>query len=112
MRLKPILAACLLTVLVAACGGTDQGSGSGAGGSPASSSAPPEDSASEAASATPIATGDTPSQDAESTPADQGTDAQAQTENYYGQPAPPAEPQDDPQAEWKSQRADNDTPAG
>jgi len=101
----PIVAASLLTLLVAGCGG-DQG------GSPSSqpqSSAPqssPQTSPQASQAASPAAGSDGGADAA--APADA---AQGQQDNYYGQPAPAVTSDEDPQAQWKDQRDASDDAA-
>ncbi|WP_443749944.1 hypothetical protein [Asticcacaulis solisilvae] len=126
--IKPIVsiaAVCCLTVLVSACGGGDSGgSPSSSPASPSPQSPAPQNSASAApasgsSSATPVATEEVPPHDdysdANPQPATadaQGTDTNGQTENYYGQAAPDTPRQDDPQAQWKTQRDSGDGNSG
>ena len=108
--IKSIAAVCLLTALVAACGG-------GSPPSSPSSSAPPQSPApqnSASAASAPVADGDVPPHDdysdqypAPATADAQATDTQAQQDNYYGRPAPQTQKQDDPQAQWKARRDGN-----
>jgi len=111
--IAPTAAIGVLTILVAACGGNS-------GGSPSSQPPSPPQSSAQPSPAPPPASPAAAANDANGTnaaaPADapagdvQAADAQAQTDTYYGQPAPPAESQDDPQAQWKEQR--DAAPAG
>jgi hypothetical protein len=114
----PIAAVCLLTLLVAGCGSDQGGSPSSQPQPPAPQSSAPPSSAQPSASAQPAAANDAnaggadAAAPADSVPADaEAANPDGQQDNYYGQPAPQAGTQDDPQAQWKSQR-DGAAPAG